>query len=110
VWGGQRLAHLAEQFQVSAVDISPQQVRRARQAVPRAPVLLGDTTRLDFPSSSFDAVTVFYAFTHLPHGERPSLLVRIGGWLRPGARAPRSTITCRFWHHQWRGAVLDWPV
>ena len=50
--GGERLAHLAEHFEVTAVDISREQVRRVRQAVPRAPVLLGDMTHLDFPSSS----------------------------------------------------------
>jgi len=47
-------------------------------------VLLGDITRLDFPASSFHAVTAFYALTHLPYGELPSLLMRIAYWLRPG--------------------------
>jgi len=59
--GGQRLAQLAEHFEITAVDISHEQVRRARRAVPQARVLLGDMTRLEFPSSSFDAVTAFYA-------------------------------------------------
>ena len=82
--GGQRLAQLAQHFTVTGVDISREQVRRAQQALPQARVLLGDMTRLEFPSASFDAVTAFYAFTHLLHGELPALLRRIADWLRPG--------------------------
>src|SRR5947209_4782708 len=78
--GGQRLGQLAQHFTVTGVDISREQVRRAQQAVPKARVLLGDMTRLVFPPSSFDAVTAFYALTHLPHGEFPALLVRIARW------------------------------
>jgi predicted TPR repeat methyltransferase len=81
--GGERLAHLARHFTTTGVDISPEQVKRAHCTVPDARVVQGDMTRLDFPPASFDAVTAFYAFTHLPHGELPGLLVRIAQWLRP---------------------------
>jgi SAM-dependent methyltransferase len=81
--GGERLAHLARHFTTTGVDISPEQVKRAQRAVPDVRVVQGDMTRLDFPPASFDAVTAFYAFTHLPHGELPGLLVRIAHWLRP---------------------------
>jgi SAM-dependent methyltransferase len=82
--GGERLAQLARHFTTTGVDISAEQVKRAQLAVPAARVVQGDMTRLDFPPASFDAVTAFYAFTHLPHGELPGLLVRIAAWLRPG--------------------------
>jgi SAM-dependent methyltransferase len=81
--GGERLAQLARCFTVTGVDISPEQVRRAQQAVPGAHVFQGDMTGLDFAPAMFDAVTAFYAFTHLPHGELPGLLMRIADWLRP---------------------------
>jgi SAM-dependent methyltransferase len=81
--GGDRLAQLALHFRVTGVDISHAQVVRAQRAVPTARVFQADMTRLSFPSASFDAVTAFYTFTHLPHGELPALLARIAHWLRP---------------------------
>jgi SAM-dependent methyltransferase len=75
---------LAERFAVTGVDISARQVALARENVPRAQFLQADMTRLSFPPNSFDGVAAFYAFTHLPHGELPGLVVRITSWLRPG--------------------------
>jgi SAM-dependent methyltransferase len=43
-----------------------------------------DMTHVTFAPASFDGVAVFYALTHLPHGELPRLLGRISAWLRPG--------------------------
>ena len=88
--GGERLAHLARHFTTTGIDISPEQVKRAQRAVPDARVVQGDMTRLDFPSASFDAVTAFYAFTHLPHGELPGLLVRIATGCDPKACLSRA--------------------
>jgi SAM-dependent methyltransferase len=41
-------------------------------------------TSVAFPPQSFDAVASFYAFGHLPYGELPGMLRKIGRWLRPG--------------------------
>jgi cyclopropane fatty-acyl-phospholipid synthase-like methyltransferase len=81
---------------VGIPDISRAGKASARSC-PQARVLLSDMTRLDFPSSSFDVVTAFYAFTRLPQGELPPLLVRIAHWLQPGgllvaSMAPGSTL------------------
>jgi len=46
--GGERLAQLAEHFEITAVDISHEQVRRARRTVQQARVLLGDMTAWSF--------------------------------------------------------------
>ena len=43
-----------------------------------------DMTRLDLPPARFDAVTSFYAITHVPRAEHPALLAAIARWLRPG--------------------------
>jgi SAM-dependent methyltransferase len=40
-------------------------------------------SRCEFPEDSFAGVAAFYSFLHLPHGELPDLLRRIGRWLRP---------------------------
>jgi ubiquinone/menaquinone biosynthesis C-methylase UbiE len=44
------------------VDVSAQQVRRARAAVPEAVFLHADFTALELDMESFDAVVSFYAF------------------------------------------------
>jgi SAM-dependent methyltransferase len=73
---------LAERGRLLGVDISAEQVRRARECVPSAEFLRGDLTTVDFEPASFDAVVSFYAFNHVPREELGPLLARIAGWLR----------------------------
>jgi SAM-dependent methyltransferase len=68
----------------TGVDISSEQLRRAQELVPGGSFVNGDYTKLDFPSSSFDAVVALYTFGHVPQGELPGLVARIASWLRPG--------------------------
>lgn len=75
---------LAERFDVTGVDISPEQIRLARENVPTARFLCSDIMSVDFPPAAFDAVVAFYAIIHLPRDEHPELLDRIHGWLKPG--------------------------
>jgi SAM-dependent methyltransferase len=75
---------LADGRRVTGVDISPGQIRLARQNVPSATFLQADMTTLDFPAASFDAVVAFYSLTHVPREELGALLGRIRSWLRPG--------------------------
>ena len=77
-------ARLAEGRRLTGVDISPEQVERARRNVPNATFIAADMTALDLEPGSFDAVVAFYAFTHVPREELPGLLARIHDWLRPG--------------------------
>lgn len=75
---------LAAGFRVTGVDISPEQVRRARTSVPEAEFLVGDFTALDLEPASYDAVVSFYAFNHVPRDLLPGLLADIHRWLVPG--------------------------
>lgn len=81
--GGPTTQQLAARFALTGVDISARQIELARRALPHATFTCADMTRLEFPPETFDGVAAFYAFLHLPHGELPPLLTRIGEWLRP---------------------------
>ena len=74
---------LAEYFTVTGVDISQQQIERARRDVPNATFIRYDMTSLHLPPSSFDAVTAFFSIIHVPRAEHPDLLRSIATWLRP---------------------------
>ncbi len=75
---------LAEQFEVTAVDISSVQIERARTNAPKASFICADMTGLQFAPFSFDAVISFYAFFHLPRTQQRKLINKISTWLRPG--------------------------
>ena len=75
---------LAERFRVTGIDISPEQVRRAREAVPEAQFVLGDFTAPGFEPGVFDAVAAFYSFNHVPRELLGPVFRRIHSWLRPG--------------------------
>src|SRR5437016_3668334 len=77
-------AHLAERFRVTGVDISAEQLRRARKNVPGVDLVQADIGEIDFPADSFHGVVAFYSLTHLPREDRAPLLARIGTWLVPG--------------------------
>jgi SAM-dependent methyltransferase len=77
-------AKIANGRQVTGVDISPEQIARARANVPNAEFLVADMATLDWPAATFDAVVAFYSLTHLPREELEPLLARINSWLRPG--------------------------
>ena len=75
---------LAQRFDVLGVDISAGQLALAARRVPQAAFQKADMTQLELPEASFDAVTAFYSFNHIPRAEQQPLLARIGRWLRPG--------------------------
>ena len=68
---------------VTAVDISPEMIRRARGKFrdDRVQFLCGDVETLDV-GRNFDAVVVYNAFPHFPDPER--LVARLALLLRPG--------------------------
>ena len=75
---------LAQRFRVTGVDISSEQIRRARKNVPEGTFIQGDIMSVTLPSAGFDAAVVFYTIFHLPREEHPALLRRICEWLKPG--------------------------
>lgn len=79
-------ARLAAGRRLTGIDISREQVRRARRNVPEATFRQADMTTLDWPGASLDAVVAFYSLTHVPRDEQATLFRRIRDWLRPGGR------------------------
>jgi SAM-dependent methyltransferase len=71
-------------LQVTGVDFSAVQLRRARRLVPAACLVQADMTALHFAPASLDAVVSFYALIHLPLADQRALFPRIRTWLRPG--------------------------
>ena len=77
-------ATLAKGRHLTGVDISAEQIRRARRNVPTASFIQADLATLDRPVASVDAVVAFYSLTHVPRTEHGALFGRIRTWLRPG--------------------------
>jgi ubiquinone/menaquinone biosynthesis C-methylase UbiE len=75
---------VAKRGRLVGVDISSEQVRRARERLPGGRFIHDDMTQIEFDPESFDAVVSVYAFNHVPRAELPPLLERIARWLRPG--------------------------
>ena len=98
---------LAARFRLTGVDISPQQVERARAAIPEAEFLCADFTELELPPGSFDAVVSFYVFNHVPRELLAPLLERIHGWLVPGGLlcAAFGASDLPGWTGNWLGAA-----
>lgn len=74
---------LAQRFRVNGVDISGEQIRRARLNVSNGEFIHGDIMAVDFPPAQFDAIVAFYSIFHLPREEHPELLRRMARWLKP---------------------------
>ncbi len=81
--GSPETKRLAQLFAVTGVDVSPQQVERARAAIPEAEFICADFTDLELPAASFDAVVSFVAFNHVPRELLAPLLGNIHTWLVP---------------------------
>ena len=75
---------LAQRFDVTGVDFSEVQIKRAERLVPAVSFLCADILALSIPSASYLAVVSFYAIIHMPLEEHPGLFEKIAKWLRPG--------------------------
>jgi cyclopropane fatty-acyl-phospholipid synthase-like methyltransferase len=75
---------LAERFRVTGLDISREQIARARANVPQATFIQADFTALDLEPGEFDAVAAFYSFNHVPRDLLAALFERIHTWLVEG--------------------------
>ena len=74
---------LSVEFDVTGVDFSEVQIRRARQLVPAARFICSDISNVEFPRGHFAAVVSFYAIIHMPLDEHPSFFLKVSSWLRP---------------------------
>jgi len=103
-------AILAERYEVTGVDLSPVQIKRARHLVPKGQFECADMTSVDFPQRSFAAVVSFYAIIHVPLDEQPALFEKIRGWLEPGGYL-LATVGSGAWtgtEDDWLGAPMYW--
>jgi len=75
---------LAQHGFVTGVDISGEQIRRARRNVANGNFIHADIMAVSFPPASFDAAVALYSLFHLPREEHPELLRRVFQWLKPG--------------------------
>lgn len=99
---------LAERGRLTGVDISAEQLRRARERIPEAEFMRADMAEVGFEGGSFDAVVSFYALNHLPREELGPLLSRVAGWLRPGGLflATFGAADSPAWRGEWLGAEM----
>jgi SAM-dependent methyltransferase len=99
---------LAKRGRLTGVDLSREQLKRARQHLPGATLIHGDFTKTELPEASFDAVVSFYVLNNLPQEELGPLLKRVAGWLRPCgwflASLPSSDNPG--WRGEWLGAEM----
>lgn len=98
---------LAERFAVTGVDISTEQIARARSNVPGATFVHADFTEIDFPAASFAAVASFYAFNHVPRELLAGLFTRVHSWLVPGGYflTALGATDVPDWTGEWLGAT-----
>jgi cyclopropane fatty-acyl-phospholipid synthase-like methyltransferase len=98
---------LASRFRVTGVDVSAEQIRRARAAVPEADFVQADFTAIGFEPRSFDAVVSFYAFNHVPRELLARTLAHIHGWLAPSGLLMTAfgTSDLEGWTGEWLGAT-----
>jgi SAM-dependent methyltransferase len=75
---------LAERANLTGIDISAEQVRRARERAPGAQFIHADFTEFELEPDSYDAVVSFHVFNHVPREALGPLLRSIALWLRPG--------------------------
>jgi SAM-dependent methyltransferase len=99
---------LARRARLVGVDISEEQLRRARERVPEATFVQGDLTTIEFEPSSLDAVASFYVFNHVPRELLAGIFARIHGWLRPGGHflAALGAGDIEAWTGEWLGVPM----
>lgn len=104
--GSSETIELASRFSLVGVDVSSEQIRRARASVPGAELVRADLLELTLPDESFDAVCSFYVLNHVPREHLGGLLERIARWLRPGGLAMHAfgASDLEGWEGEWLGA------
>jgi cyclopropane fatty-acyl-phospholipid synthase-like methyltransferase len=80
------LREIAAHHVAVGVDVSREQVRRARRNVPEATVIHADMSELEFDEQAFDAIVSCYSIEHVPRERHARLFERIHVWLKPGGR------------------------
>ena len=97
-----------ERFRVTGVDVSKEQLSRARANVPRAEFIHADFTSLELDPESYEAVAAFYSFNHVPRDLLAHLFASIHSWLVPGGYllASLGTGDTDAWTGDWLGTTM----
>lgn len=99
---------LASRTHLTGVDLSEEQLRRARSRVPGAEFVRGDLTTIEFADASLDAVAAFYVFNHVPRDLLLHVFARIHRWLKPGGHllATLGASDLEGWEGEWLGVRM----
>lgn len=99
---------LAEQFEVTGVDISQEQLSRARARISNAHFVQADLTELDLEPESYGAVVAIYVLNHVPRELLGDLLRRIASSLKPGGHllASFGIADEQEWTGHWLGTTM----
>ena len=99
---------LAERFRVTGVDISREQVLRARANIPSAQFIQADFTELELEAASFDAAAAFCSFNHVPREYLAGVFRRIHSWLAPNGLfvTALGTSDTESWIGAWLGTTM----
>jgi SAM-dependent methyltransferase len=106
--GTDETRELARVSRLIGIDISDEQLRRARERVPEATFVQGDLTTIELERASLDAVVALYVFNHVPRALLGDVFARIHGWLRPGGHflATLGAGDIEGWHGEWLGVPM----
>ena len=99
---------LAGRCDLTGVDLSAEQLRRARPRVPDARFLHADVATVEFDEASLDGVCAFYVFNHVPRELLHGVFARVHRWLRPGGLFLASLGASDL--EGWQGAWLGVPM
>ena len=106
--GSRETRELARRTRLTAVDLSEEQLSRARERVLNAEFVRADLTTVDFAEGSLDAVAAFYVLNHVPRELLPGLFASIHGWLKPGGHflASLGASDLESWQGEWLGVPM----
>lgn len=102
---------VARGCEVLGVDISDEQVRRARDLVPEGRFERADITDWKTEPASLDAIVAFYSLIHVPREQLRALVPRLASWLRPGGQLV-ATMGCVDWTgvEDYLGSPMFWDT
>jgi 2-polyprenyl-3-methyl-5-hydroxy-6-metoxy-1,4-benzoquinol methylase len=96
-------------YDAKGIDFSQTMIELAKQNVPEAEFILGDITKTDFESESFDGIISTYAFIHIFRTQHPLLYTKIFNWLKPGGIMLVSTASTEWEEiHDYFGVPMAW--
>ncbi len=91
------------------IDFSQGMLDVAKENVPEVELILGDITKTDFESESFDGIISTYAFIHIFRTQHPHLYSQIFKWLKPGGVMLVSTARTEWEEvHDFYGVPMAW--